>query len=235
MASPPKIAGNTTLVNRPYSGVAEMAGRTTPKAPISNITKLSDYLCFAFGMDRAGLSNSRLTSVHSTGRALDVRCKNKDGSWAVYNFEENNWNLINFLYIYRRDLFIEEIHDYVGLYVPGSMVNYSRNRGSSSNWGCGYRCNREINGPVNYPNLTHAPNQPGWIKFTSESSPKDKGERHVHIEVSPAMANIGSSSFERRIASRVTSYCTYDWKTLTFFGRGANSYVKAYTRKGLSI
>lgn len=223
------------LKNRTYTWETEkeeMKTRNSAKPNLKNIEFMSKILRFGFNVALAGITNPHMNSPHSTGRALDLVYKNSQGY--TVNFEETNWNLINFLYMYRYDLEVEEIHDYVGLYIPGTMTDYTKGRGSSAGWGCAYRCNRDVNAQVNYPNLLTV-NPPGWIKFTKESSPKDRREKHIHIEFAPKLANYTEKALVDKVWPRIESYHKYDWKYISFVGRNENCYVKTYLRSDLKL
>jgi hypothetical protein len=88
-------------------------------------------------------------SVHSTWRAFDLSCD------AVTRYK-----LIDFLYVHRDILGVEEIHDYSNTYKP-----------SKFHWGAGYRCDRDA-----------------W-KVYEKNTIGSKNGTWVHVEISPLMAD----------------------------------------------
>jgi hypothetical protein len=127
---------------RTYTGLDDL-----PKSPTNVVRQFSKSLEYFFGMTSVGLSSGNSSSVHSRGRAFDVAAWNFKKNTPLENFEEINWNLINFLHKNRVVLEIEEIHDYFGIYLPQSMTRYTSMsrvvRGSNNNWGAAYRCSRD--------------------------------------------------------------------------------------------
>ena len=88
--------------------------------------RFQDLMIFFFGMKNLGIWVNRPVrggkglSVHATGRACDLGGTPKQCKEATA-----------FLYDFRYDLGIEEIHDYVGNYAP------------TKGFGAGYRCDRD--------------------------------------------------------------------------------------------
>jgi hypothetical protein len=127
---------------RTYTGLED-----AQKSPTSVVREFSKSLEYFFGLTSVGVSSGNIDSVHSRGRAFDVAAWNFRKNIPLENFEEINWNLINFLYKNRIVLEIEEIHDYFGIYLPQSMTRYTYMgrvvRGSNNNWGAAYRCSRD--------------------------------------------------------------------------------------------
>jgi len=233
--------------NRPYTGLSDISG--APKPNIAAVEKLVNMLAFGFGMKRVGTIGSNLNSVHASGRAFDIRCwsdalakkgpKDPNAGWLSTNFEENNWNLINFLYLHRYDLYIEEIHDYVGIYVPGTMCEYGvQGRGDPSGYGAGYRCDREflMPGHEEYGKTPIVPGFLGWKKWGLEAHAKHNGDsvgkRHIHVEVSPVIMLV-DSHFEKRLANYINNYWKNLWRSVQISGKGLNTKVKTYPRNKL--
>ena len=206
---------------RPYTGKSDVRGKPANKKQA--LETMVQYLCYYFNMKKAGTvdSQSSLTSVHASGRAFDIKCLDGNtGQWAGKNFEERNWNLINFLYLNRDYLGVEEIHDYVGLYVLATMVAYDGSgRGHASRYGAGYRCNRDTTAEYAAP--------PGWMRWTLEAHKSHGGDsvglKHIHVEMSPA-----SVANEKKLVSKLlpvlTYYMRYQYQTISISGLGVNSY-----------
>jgi len=140
---------------RPYTGNKD-AVHAKPRAG----TKLFvDYCEFLFGvkclgifadrnMNLSGLPNAP-KSVHATWRAFDL-------SGTV----KQRYSLIDFLWVHRDILGIEEIHDYANTYRP-----------SKFNWGAGYRCDRDA-----------------WRVYEKNTIGSRNGT-WVHVEISPLLAD----------------------------------------------
>ena len=106
---------------RKYTGNTDPHPKTRP-----GTKQFQDLMVFLFGMKNLGIFANRPVrggkglSVHATGRACDLGGTPKQCKEATA-----------FLYDFRYDLGIEEIHDYVG--------NYMQTKG----FGAGYRCDRD--------------------------------------------------------------------------------------------
>ena len=106
---------------RKYTGNTDPHPKTRP-----GTKQFQDLMVFLFGMKNLGIFANRPVrggkglSVHATGRACDLGGTPKQCKEATA-----------FLYDFRYDLGIEEIHDYVG--------NYMATKG----FGAGYRCDRD--------------------------------------------------------------------------------------------
>lgn len=206
---------------RRYTGTRDVKGKPAKSKPA--LESMVQYLCYFFNMKKVGTVNaeSSLTSVHASGRAFDIRCLDgKTGQFAGANFEERNWNLINFLYLYKDYLQVEEIHDYIGLYVLATMVAYDGSgRGHASRYGAGYRCDRDATAEFVAP--------PGWKRWTLESHKSHGGDsvglKHIHVEMSP-----GSVRNQRNLLSKLgialPHYMKSQYQTISISGLGVNSY-----------
>lgn len=145
---------------RPYTGNTDAAGVTGARPG----TKLfQDIMCFLFGMQNLGIYANRTVrgsssktppkSVHSTGRAADLG-----------GTPEQVKKAIDFLYAFRNDFAIEEIHDYRNVWIPGK------------GFGAGYRCNRDNGGLF-----------AGWKVYQKNTI--GAGGNWVHYEVAPSLAD----------------------------------------------
>lgn len=206
---------------RLYTGTNDVRGKIAKPKPA--LESMLQYLCYFFNMKKVNTvhAGSSLTSVHASGRAFDIRCLDGNtGQWAGKNFEERNWNLINFLYLNRDYLGVEEIHDYVGLYVLATMVEYDGSgRGHPSRYGAGYRCDRDTTAEFVAP--------PGWKRWTLEAHKSHEGAsvalKHIHVEMSPAsVAN--EKNLLSKLNAALTYYMKYRYQTISISGLGVNSY-----------
>jgi hypothetical protein len=207
---------------RGYTGTSDARGKIQGRKDA--IENMVGFLSYCFGLKKVGTIGDSLTSVHSTGRAFDIRAWNfGKNDWLTTNFEERNWNLINYLYINREYLGVEEIHDYVGLYVSGTMTRYDGSgRGSDSFYGAGYRCNRD--------NVTELYAPTGWKRWNLESHTSHGGDsvglKHIHVEMSPAAAK-NSTQLISKVDISVRNYFKLNWHSTALAGSGANAYVQA--------
>lgn len=145
---------------RSYTGNTDTAGVTGARP---GTRKFQDLLCFLNGMENWGIYANRNVrgsgsanppkSVHATGRAMDTA-----------GTAEQCRVLIDFLYLHRDSLMIEEIHDYRNNWIPGK------------GFGAGYRCNRDTGGDLS-----------GWKVYTKNTI--GSGGNWVHLEIAPAMAD----------------------------------------------
>jgi hypothetical protein len=192
----PWTAPNTRLFNkwynRPYTGATggKQVGQLMP-----GVKWLCDNLCYFFGfVQNGGTGNeSVITSVHWTGRAFDINYKKSNDLDKDFRFR--NINVFYFLSLYADILGVEEIHDYCGLYVPGTKTKFvpEYSRGimappekypERNMWGAGYRCNREGKWEVPYFFGWKV-----WDEIAHKAhNGKTVGDSHIHIEVSPSMA-----------------------------------------------
>lgn len=207
---------------RRYTGVTDGKNKIQGKKDaVENMVALLGYF---FGMSKVGTIGDSLSSVHSTGRAFDIRAWDyKINNWATTNFEEKNWNLINYLYINRDYLGVEEIHDYTGLYVSGTMTRYDGSgRGSNSFYGAGYRCSRDSTQELYAPT--------GWKRWTLEALKSHGGDsvglKHIHVEMSPAAVK-NSVQLISKVDVTAKSYFKNNWHSTALVGSGNNAYVQA--------
>ena len=134
--------------NRPYTGTSDVKVGKQKSRP--GVRALYDRICYYFQMQPLGTLNTNIKSVHYTGRAFDVGpIVPADGDFRYLNI-----NLLRFLSGVPDSLGIEEIHDYCGVYVPGTKtpaipyfvrptsdppeIYTERNK-----FGAGYRCDRQ--------------------------------------------------------------------------------------------
>lgn len=210
------------MANRIYTGTSDVKGKIHNNIPaLENMVNLLSYM---FGMQKVGTIGDSLKSVHASGRAFDIRAWDFDKKdWAIKDFEEKNWNLLNYLYMYRELLGVEEIHDYIGLYVVGTMCQYDGSgRGSSSGYGAGYRCNRD--------NVAEPFAPSGWIRWTLESHKSHGGDsvglKHIHVEMSPlSMKN--QLQLNNKLLNSLKAYFSTFWHSVTLKDSGANAYAEA--------
>ena len=214
------------MVNRRYTGISDGKGKIQSKKPAteSMVAKLSYF----FGMRKVGTIGDNVNSVHSTGRAFDIRAWDfSTNNWAKSNFEEKNWNLMNYLWMYRDVLGVEEIHDYVGLYVWGTMTKYDgTGRGSDSYYGAAYRCSRDS---IQEP---HAPT--GWKRWDLEAHSSHGGDsvglKHIHVEMSPAsVSNV--TQLNAMLDLTLSNYFKFYWHSVVLAGSGPAAYVQATKMK----
>ena len=214
------------MVVRKYTGITDGKGKIQNKKDA--VENMVAFLGYCFGMGKVSSLGDSLTSVHSTGRAFDIRAWDfKINNWATTNFEEKNWNLINYLYINRDFLGVEEIHDYVGLYVSGTLTRYpNMDRGNASNYGAGYRCSRD--------NIQEAYAPTGWKRWSLEAHKSHGGDsvgmKWVHVEMSPAAAK-NSVQLISKVDITLKKYFKNNWHSIAFVGSGNNAYVQATNRK----
>lgn len=111
------------MASRPYTGNKDAAG---VKGARPGTQSFQNLMAFLFGMKNLGIYANRPVrggsglSVHATGRACDLGGNSKQCKEATA-----------FLFDNRDRLGIEEIHDYVGNYIP------------TKGFGAGYRCDRD--------------------------------------------------------------------------------------------
>lgn len=104
-------------------------------------------------------TNPKFLSVHATGRAIDLGYTNRAAALAFWNFLIAN----------TAELGIEAIHDYAYRWPK-------QDRRDPRAWGAGYRCSR-------------GEGLQGIKIFTAKDNAGSPGARHIHIELSPAMAD----------------------------------------------
>jgi len=149
------------MAARTYTGNSDAQGVTGARPGTKQFHGL---MCFLFGMSDLGIYSNRTVrgsnlknpplSVHATGRACDLG-----------GTPEQVRAAIDFLYAFRHELQIEEIHDYRNVWLP-----------SKYDWGAGYRCNRDRGGIFS-----------GWKIYTKNTI--GRGGNWVHYEIAPAMAD----------------------------------------------
>jgi len=111
------------MASRPYTGNKDAEG---VKGARPGTKRFQDTMAFLFGMKNLGIYANRPVrggkglSVHATGRACDLGGTGKQCKEATA-----------FLFDNRYRLGIEELHDYVGNYIP------------TKGFGAGYRCDRD--------------------------------------------------------------------------------------------
>ena len=210
---------------RKYTGITDGKNRIQNKKDA--VESMVYILGYYFGMRKVGTIGDSLTSVHSTGRAFDIRAwdltRKPKPDYGVDNFEEKNWNLINYLYMNRDYLGVEEIHDYVGLYVSGTLTRYpNKFIGNNSNYGAGYRCNRD--------NIQEAYAPTGWKRWSLEAhishSGDSVGSKWVHVEMSPAAAR-NEKLLISKLDISLKKYFKNSWHSITLVGSGNDAYVQA--------
>jgi hypothetical protein len=203
------------MQSRVYTGTSDVKGFIHNKNDATEA--MVDFLSYCFGMKKVGTIGDSLNSVHATGRGFDIRCYDYNkNEWLNSGFEERNWNLINYLYMNREYLGVEEIHDYVGLYVWGTMTRYDGSgRGSDANYGAGYRCDRE-----NYQEA-YAPF--AWKRWDLEAHKAHEGKsvglKHIHVEMSPASVK-NKVQLLSKLDLSIKSYFRLWWHTTAFVGSG---------------
>ena len=140
---------------RPYTGNRDVATSARP-----GTRQLQNWLRFLYPTSRdLGIFANRTVrggqarSVHSTGRAADIG-----------GDRDTVRQLIDFLYLNREILRVEEIHDYVGAWIP------------TKGFGAGYRCDRDTGGLLS-----------GWRVY--ERNTIGKGGDWTHYELAPSAAN----------------------------------------------
>ena len=140
---------------RPYTGTKD-AVHARQRAGTKLFVDYCEYLfgvkCLGIFADRnvnmSGLPNPP-KSVHSTWRAFDLGGDTK-----------TRYLLIDFLWVHRDILGVEEIHDYANTYKP-----------SKFGWGAGYRCDRDA-----------------W-RIYEKNTIGSKNGKWVHVEISPLLAD----------------------------------------------
>ena len=141
-------------MSRPYTGNKDLRDGPRP-----GTVRFMDYLVFLIGGSNRGIYARRSvrggkgTSVHQTGRALDY-----GGSLAQVR------QAIEFTYRHREIFQVEEIHDYIGAWIP------------SKGFGAGYRCSRDRGGLF-----------AGWKIYDKPTI--GPGGRWTHIELAPEIAD----------------------------------------------
>jgi len=142
-------------MSRPYTGNRDLATGARP-----GTVRFMDYILFFNpGARNLGIWANRTVrggqsrSVHQTGRALDIGADRPQLAQIIEG-------------IYRhRDLFlVEEIHDYIGAWIP------------TEGFGAGYRCDRDTGGLFS-----------GWRIYTKNTI--GRGGSWTHVELAPDMAN----------------------------------------------
>lgn len=180
--------------NRRYTGISDVVVNRQKSRP--GVMALYDRICYFFQMQPLGTLTSSVRSVHYTGRAFDVGpIVPADGDFRYLNI-----NLLRFLSGVSDSLGIEEIHDYCGVYLPGTKTSaiphYARLTSDPPEiyternmFGAGYRCDRQANKPP----VEGAENFYGWIIWDKTAHLRHGGttigSSHIHVEVSPAMAD----------------------------------------------
>jgi hypothetical protein len=187
--------------NRPYTGTADVKVNKQKSRP--GVTALYDRICYFFQMRPLGTLTSNAVSVHYTGRAFDVGPIIPAGG----DFRYLNINLLRFLSIYSDSLGIEEIHDYCGVYVPGTKTSaiprYMRPATDPPEiyternmFGAGYRCSRQATSLF----VEESERFSGWIIWDRTAhlrhGGKTIGSTHIHVEVNPTMADNASLMIE---------------------------------------
>jgi len=178
--------------NRPYTGTADVKVNKQKSRP--GVTALYDRICYFFQMRPLGTLTSNVISVHYTGRAFDVGpILPADGDFRYLNI-----NLLRFLSDGAEGLGIEEIHDYCGVYLPGTKTSaiprYARPASEPPEiyternmFGAGYRCDRAAISEFNEKRFS------GWKTWDRAAHLRHGGttigSTHIHVEVSPAMAD----------------------------------------------
>ena len=181
-------------INRPYTGTSDINSKMSQRKRPGTKTLL-DYICYFFQMQQVSFLNDTITSVHYTGRAIDVGPIVPAGG----DYRYLNINLFRFLSKYADDLGIEEIHDYSGVYVPGTKTptikSYPRHDTDppekypqKNMYGAGYRCDRASKTLL----VEASENFYGWLIWDERAHKshggKTRGSTHIHIEVSPKMS-----------------------------------------------
>jgi len=143
------------MTSRPYTGTTD----AVHEKPREGTKAFVEYCKFLFGVKSLGIYANRNIkgsgmpnppkSVHSTWRAFDLSCDSL-----------TRYKLIDFLYVHRDILGVEEIHDYSNTYKP-----------SKFGWGAGYRCDRDA-----------------W-RIYEKNTIGSKNGTWVHVEISPLMAD----------------------------------------------
>lgn len=146
--------GSQSIEPRPYTGNKDLRDHALP-----GTKRLVDWiLFFSPGARCLGIYANRpvrggqARSVHQTGRAADIGAP-----------RELLHNIIDGLYRNRAELHIEELHDYIGAFIP------------DKGFGAGYRCDRDTGGLFS-----------GWRIY--ERNTIGKGGSWVHLELAPDYA-----------------------------------------------
>ena len=138
---------------RPYTGNTD-GNHPTPRAGTKRFVEYIEYL---FGVKNIGIYANRAMrsgpqlSVHATWRAIDFK-----------GTKAQRKTLVEFLFVHRDDLNIEEIHSYDGTGVPVPTAK----------WGAGYRSSRD-----------------NWLVYTVSRNAGTPGAQWTHVEISPLMAD----------------------------------------------
>ena len=141
-------------MSRPYTGTKDAVA----KGARAGTKQFQALMAFLFQMRSLGIFANRPVrggsslSVHATGRACDL-----GGS------PDKVKAAIDFLYAFRDELGVEEIHDYRNVWIPGE-------------YGAAYRCSRDNGGLL-----------AGWRVYDKLTI--GKGGNRVHYEISPDMAD----------------------------------------------
>jgi len=147
--------GGTDTVTRPYTGNRDLASGARP-----GTRRFVDWIRFLFpGSTNLGIYANRTVrggqsrSVHATGRACDIGAP-----------REQLAKIIEAIYTYRDELHVEELHDYIGAWIP------------TEGFGAAYRCDRDTGGILS-----------GWRIYTKNTI--GRGGSWTHVELAPDMAN----------------------------------------------
>lgn len=142
-------------MTRPYTGNKDLSTGARP-----GTRRLVDWILF-FNPDAKNLGiysnrnvrGGQTKSVHATGRAFDIGAP-----------REALAQIIESIYRVRDELHIEEIHDYIGAWIP------------DQGFGAGYRCDRDTGGILS-----------GWRIYTRNTI--GRGGSWTHIELAPDYAD----------------------------------------------
>jgi hypothetical protein len=180
--------------NRRYTGKSDIKVNRQKSRP--GVVALHDRICYFFQMRPLGILTSNLQSVHYTGRAFDVGPIVPVGG----DFRYLNINLLRFLSDSSDRLGVEEIHDYCGVYLPGTKTPaipyYARPASDPpeiyterNKFGAGYRCDRQASSEFT-EQLTRFWGWKTWDRAAHVAHGGTTiGSTHIHIEISPEMAD----------------------------------------------
>lgn len=142
-------------MTRPYTGNRDL---TTGARP--GTKRFVDWIRFLFpGSTNLGIYANRTIrggqarSVHATGRACDIGADRAQLA-----------KIIEAIYLHKDELHIEELHDYIGAWIP------------TEGFGAAYRCDRDTGGILS-----------GWRIYTKNTI--GRGGSWTHVELAPDMAN----------------------------------------------
>lgn len=140
---------------RPYTGNRDLASGARP-----GTKRFVDWILFLNpGARNLGIYANRPVrggqsrSVHATGRACDIGADRQLLA-----------KIIGDIYTARDILQVEEIHDYIGAWIP------------TEGFGAGYRCDRDAGGLLS-----------GWRVYTRNTI--GRGGSWTHVELAPAFAD----------------------------------------------